>query len=434
MPGLSQLKKFNDDVLALGNEAELREQRGEKVVTVPIPNDVQDFDDSNDFMMGIADLIVDPTVANGSGNGENTSDATGSAIENQSISIPDLSSLIGESASDTASAGIPDLSMFMDDAPQAENPAPTPTQNANDFVDISLDELLGETSSDSSTGTAVKSPEPTNAEKIDDSALDISMSQNELPPIDEISADEPNEGEQILNELPNLDKGIEGTEDFSISPSTDSEENANRPSDDFTLEDISGKSSQDDDFEIPDSSVETTSSGSDVLSDLDLGASAEKNNTLPAGNLDDFTLDPLEEPAASGVNTIADTLDLPPLDDAGSADRNTGDLELDTPDDFSAGSLNLDSDSDAPASDDVLSEASSLDAAPLDEAESAENSFGDLSFDDSDDFSTGSLDLGSDGDAPASDDALSEAGSPDAALPDEAESSENGFGDLSFDD
>ena len=51
MPGLSQLKKFNSDILSLGNEAELRSKRGEKVGSLPIPKGIKDVDDSDDFVM-----------------------------------------------------------------------------------------------------------------------------------------------------------------------------------------------------------------------------------------------------------------------------------------------------------------------------------------------------------------------------------------------
>ena len=45
MPGLSQLQKFNADLLNLGDEVKIRSARGEKPVTVSIPSDVEDRDD-----------------------------------------------------------------------------------------------------------------------------------------------------------------------------------------------------------------------------------------------------------------------------------------------------------------------------------------------------------------------------------------------------
>ena len=57
MPGLSQLKKFNADILSLGNEPGLRASRGEKPVTVPIPKGIEDVDDSDDFITGMPEPV-----------------------------------------------------------------------------------------------------------------------------------------------------------------------------------------------------------------------------------------------------------------------------------------------------------------------------------------------------------------------------------------
>ena len=42
MPGLSQLKKFNKDILSLGDEITLRSARGEQPIKFPIPKDVEE--------------------------------------------------------------------------------------------------------------------------------------------------------------------------------------------------------------------------------------------------------------------------------------------------------------------------------------------------------------------------------------------------------
>ena len=52
MPGLSQLKKFSSDLLALGDETNLRAIRGEKPVKIEIPKDVEDKNDSEEFVLG----------------------------------------------------------------------------------------------------------------------------------------------------------------------------------------------------------------------------------------------------------------------------------------------------------------------------------------------------------------------------------------------
>ena len=54
MPGLSQLKKFSEDVADLGNELTIRKERGETPVPLVLP-DVPDIDDSDDFVLGLPD-------------------------------------------------------------------------------------------------------------------------------------------------------------------------------------------------------------------------------------------------------------------------------------------------------------------------------------------------------------------------------------------
>ena len=45
MPGLSQLKKFSQNLLSIGDEVIIRSSRGEKPVRVKIPKDIVDADD-----------------------------------------------------------------------------------------------------------------------------------------------------------------------------------------------------------------------------------------------------------------------------------------------------------------------------------------------------------------------------------------------------
>lgn len=53
MPGLSQLQKLNSDLLNLGDEVKIRAARSEKAVTIPIPRNIEDKDDSEDFKFGL---------------------------------------------------------------------------------------------------------------------------------------------------------------------------------------------------------------------------------------------------------------------------------------------------------------------------------------------------------------------------------------------
>ncbi len=53
MPGLKQLEKFNNLIKALGNEPAIREQRGDVVSDVPLPQNTYEDDDTKDFVLGI---------------------------------------------------------------------------------------------------------------------------------------------------------------------------------------------------------------------------------------------------------------------------------------------------------------------------------------------------------------------------------------------
>ncbi len=184
MPGLSQLKKFNSDILSLGNEAELRAQRGERVVSVPIPRTVKDIDDSNDFVMGISDLAIEPSAENKNINtDEDLSDITGSPATGTAekpaespinVNVPDLSSLVSQTAGAGNTDSMPDLSMFMEDEPPTEE-APPQEEKEPDIADLSLDDLLG--------GAVDSDESPNGEEEADESTEDIA-------PVETLTSDE----------------------------------------------------------------------------------------------------------------------------------------------------------------------------------------------------------------------------------------------------
>ena len=53
MPGLQQLKKFTETMRSLGNEEEIRSQKGEPIVSIPLPQNIPEADDSDDFKFGL---------------------------------------------------------------------------------------------------------------------------------------------------------------------------------------------------------------------------------------------------------------------------------------------------------------------------------------------------------------------------------------------
>ena len=53
MPGLKQLKKFAQDIDALGNEANRRVEKSETLPIVDFPTNISEADDSEEFIFGL---------------------------------------------------------------------------------------------------------------------------------------------------------------------------------------------------------------------------------------------------------------------------------------------------------------------------------------------------------------------------------------------
>ena len=170
MPGLSQLKKFNADILSLGNEPGLRASRGEKPVTVPIPKGIEDVDDSDDFITGMPEPVeYDVKPEKAANVEEDFSDIMGTssapvpsnAVQPEStLNVPDLSSLadlgaFADSGDEDSDMMGPDLSMFADPIEETE-PEPEPEPEEPEISDLSLEDLLGGMGFDGSEGTEEK--------------------------------------------------------------------------------------------------------------------------------------------------------------------------------------------------------------------------------------------------------------------------------------
>ncbi|MCI6366512.1 MAG: tetratricopeptide repeat protein [Spirochaetia bacterium] len=170
MPGLSQLKKFNADILSLGNEPGLRASRGEKPVTVPIPKGIEDVDDSDDFITGMPEPVeYDVKPEKAVNVEEDFSDIMGTSsapvpsntVQPEStLNVPDLSSLadlgaFADSGDEDSDMMGPDLSMFADPIAETE-PEPEPEPEEPEISDLSLEDLLGGMGFDGSEGTEEK--------------------------------------------------------------------------------------------------------------------------------------------------------------------------------------------------------------------------------------------------------------------------------------
>ena len=152
MPGLSQLKQFSSDILSLGDEINLRAARGEKPVKIEIPKDIEDKNDSEEFVLGMPVIEAEPEISSAD---EDLSDLTalvnpsaaksdksGEAEPAPSFEAPDMSALLNPVVADNADdAGMPDLSMF-DEPEEAEEEVVEEEPEEISIADMGLDALL----------------------------------------------------------------------------------------------------------------------------------------------------------------------------------------------------------------------------------------------------------------------------------------------------
>ena len=212
MPGLSQLKQFSSDILSLGDEINLRAARGEKPVKIEIPKDIEDINDSEEFVLGMPVIEAEPEISSAD---EDLSDLTalvnpstaksdksGEAEPAPSFEAPDMSALLNPVVADNADdAGMPDLSMF-DEPEEAEEEVVEEEPEEISIADMGLDALLAGGGFDEPE--PVPEPEPAPAETAPAQEVpDFDMSVlDSVEPLDEA---EPLEDAEPLDEAAPLD-------------------------------------------------------------------------------------------------------------------------------------------------------------------------------------------------------------------------------------
>ena len=312
MPGLSQLKKFNKDILSLGDEITLRSARGEQPIKFPIPKNVEDKNDSEDFVLGMPEkpAAVEVEVLD-----EDFSDITGIVPESKndeaptvSFEAPDMSSLLNpiQDFSEDSEFGMPDLSAFMEE--ETPQPEVEPEPEEISIADMDLDALLAGEGFDGSEGFGEQSTETVEEENY----FDEEPESVEIP---EVIEEEP----ELLSEEANLEEIPSLEEDDFASPST---EDLFNPSDideipEETIEE-SSESFELDDFELPniDESVEVATESSELddfeLPNIDENIEVSEEST----ELDDFDLPNIDESIdVATESTELDDFDLPNIDE-----------------------------------------------------------------------------------------------------------------------
>ena len=152
MPGLSQLKQFNSDLLALGDEITTRASRGEQPVKVKIPDTVQDVNDSEDFVLGMPEIeaeveeeLIDEDLSDLAGITNSTSGDDSASEEEPAVTFeaPDMSGLLNTLGHEQiVGEEMPDLSMFADEPEPAEEEVVEEEPEEISIADMNLDDLL----------------------------------------------------------------------------------------------------------------------------------------------------------------------------------------------------------------------------------------------------------------------------------------------------
>lgn len=204
MPGLNQLKKFSEDIKNVGDEKKIRAQRGEKPVSIPVPEEIPEKDDSDDFLLGMPEIKKEePKIEN---------DETAAVDADSPADVPDIDSILtpGETGGEA-----PDLSDFLSD----ENPSPENSADENEknessetsLEDLDLDDLLNSIpDSSGADDNAEDSASPKNPEN---DAENVSKNGTS----DEKSSQPENSDDFNLDELGNFD-------DLDFSPSENQDE------------------------------------------------------------------------------------------------------------------------------------------------------------------------------------------------------------------
>ncbi len=358
MPGLSQLKKFSNDLLSLGDEINLRAIRGEKPVKIEIPNDIEDKNDSEEFVLGMPVIEAETEVSSAD---EDLSDLTalvnpaaasndkkGEAEPAPSFEAPDMSALLNPVAPPADDdAEMPDLSMFDEPEEEPEEVVEEEPEEVS-IADMGLDALLA--------GGGFDEPEEEEAEEeAADSDAEIDLDNFEdITDLDDI-ATQPETTAPVEEPEP-----VEEVEDLGEAEPLEEAESLDEPQ---PLDESAS-------FDLPESFDEPSSleepAALDDAESLEEAAPLDEPETLDA----DESFDMPEAPES------AESFDEPEaLDEAASFDEpeTAGESEsFDLPDSFGEAATAEETASfDEPAATDALGELGDLgnldDLAPLDE-------------------------------------------------------------------
>lgn len=240
MPGLNQLKKFSEDIKQVGDENKIRAQRGEKTVSIPIPDGISEKDDSDDFLLGMPEVKKDEPAENSSEKQDSDESAA-----------PDLNSILTPQSETGDDA--PDLSDFLDDlnldGENSANLGKTENQNAaqstqnpdnenqeapvteTPIEDLDLNDLLNPIPNDNSSGDVNQNPENENQEEQNSGRSEPPENNGETDSVEQVK--DSGDDDPI-----HIDNGTEEVEDVVPDAVSDAPHagNENNPDKDFDFD------------------------------------------------------------------------------------------------------------------------------------------------------------------------------------------------------
>ncbi len=325
MPGLSALQNFNEEMLTLGDEVKIRSARGEKPVTVPIPQKVEDVDDSDDFKFGMpalseeeqaqADAAATERERIANDFSEFVGDEEDENVEELSSvqeAVPDLSNLLD---SEDLNFNDIDLSDFEDEIVEEEKAPPEPKEIP--IEDMDLDALLAPKAAPEPVETpkAPAVPKSSPAQKTSVSQKHSPAKKKEIP----VESEQKKDFENVkMKDLEGLDASLFD----SILPKNDEKTSKQKAPVEKPLEDVktsvqkeSSPSQQNDVSDspnsetLPESSAEESGLFDSLNSDFEVDSSAKPidlNSDVPiefneVPDTPDFG-DDFESPAENSVS------------------------------------------------------------------------------------------------------------------------------------
>ena len=129
MPGINQLKQFDNDILPIGDEPEIRRKNGTTMPEFAVPENLPEGDDSLDFEFGLPQR-EEEAGENASGD-EGASDAARDKTESDAGEIREESATLPEQPPIPSMEDLdPDIAAFL--AGTAPSPAPSSRQKSGE--------------------------------------------------------------------------------------------------------------------------------------------------------------------------------------------------------------------------------------------------------------------------------------------------------------